>query len=248
MSIVSSRAPGSTVDALRPGARLGSDRFKGTGTSQATAIVSGIAALMFEAEPDLTPDEVKAALVATTSSDLAGQHCAGAGLVHAGRAVEAAADGTFAGTVLHSAVEQSTGRGSIDATRGNHKPYTDIDGDGVAEQVSGELDALGNPWTPDRWASGGWGDNTWAGSPWAALTNVSPGWEATVWPANAWPGTAWDAASWSAKSWREAGWTADTWTAKSWRDANWNSFGGDVWVAPADADDAENGMVGSRRR
>ena len=70
VSIVSSRAPGSTIDAMRPGARLGESGFKGTGTSQATAIVSGIAALMFEARPSLTPDEAKAALVGTVDHRL----------------------------------------------------------------------------------------------------------------------------------------------------------------------------------
>ena len=228
VSIVSSRAPGTTIDEMRPAARLGLGGFKGTGTSQATAIVTGIAALMFDAQPSLTPDEAKAALVGTVTANLAGHPCAGAGLVHAGRAVEAAAAGTFRGAHPHASVARSSGHGSIDATRGNHKPYTDLNGDGVAEQVSGELDALGKPWRQEHWVSTPWGPGTWAGSPWAPLTNVSPGWQATPWAPGAWAGTGWDESSWSAKSWRDAGWTADAWTAKSWRDAGWNTVNGDV--------------------
>src|SRR5207253_1000920 len=41
ISIVSNRAPGSTVDMLHPDARVSNDYFKGTGSSQATAVVSG---------------------------------------------------------------------------------------------------------------------------------------------------------------------------------------------------------------
>jgi serine protease AprX len=224
IGILSSRAPDSTIDALRPAARFG-NLFKGSGTSQATAIVSGIAALMLEVDPGLTPDEVKATLVATASADLAGQPCAGAGVVHAGRAVQAAAAGTFAGARLHDGIARASGLGSIDSARGNHKPYTDLEGNGVAKQVSGELDLLGNPWSAHEWASA-WGARTWASSPWAPVTTVAEGWATAVPPEDAWPGAAWDESSWSAKSWRDAEWTPENWTAKSWRDANWNSFGG----------------------
>jgi serine protease AprX len=232
--ILSIRAPDSTIDALRPAARFG-DRFKGSGTSQATAIVTGTAALMLEAAPGLTPDEIKATLIGTASVDLAGTPCAGAGVVHAGRAVQAAAAGAYAGARLHDGIERASGLGSIDSSRGNHKPYTDLEGNGVAKQVSGELDVLGNPWRSDEWASG-WGVRAWASTPWAPVTAVATAWATAASPADTWPGAAWDEASWSAKSWRDADWDADTWTAKSWRDANWNSFFGEPVATPPLAD------------
>lgn len=227
ITIVSTRAPGSTIDAMRPAARLDSDHFKGTGTSQSAAIVSGIAALMFEASPDLTPDEAKAALVGTVSPAAGARECAGAGLVHAARAVQAAAMGTFDGADPNAGAQRASGLGSIDSSRGNHKAYTDLDGDGEPEQVSGELDVLGNRWDPAAWTSRQWQPGTWADSPWAPLTNTSPGWQSTPWPPDRWAGMGWDEPSWSAKSWRDAGWTADTWTAKSWRAGNWNMFAGE---------------------
>ena len=51
VTIVSLRAPGSTVDTYHSDARVGTAYFKGTGTSQAAAVVSGVAALMFQARP-----------------------------------------------------------------------------------------------------------------------------------------------------------------------------------------------------
>ena len=81
VTIVSSRAPNSTIDAFRPLARIDEHYFKGTGSSQAAAVVSGLAALMFEADPSLTPDVAKAVLVGTTDRTLAGQKGAGQGLV-----------------------------------------------------------------------------------------------------------------------------------------------------------------------
>ena len=71
-----------------------SDYFTMSGTSQAAAAVSGVAALLLQQEPWLTPDQVKCRLMASTLAALDGagglayspfRH--GAGLVHAGRAL-----------------------------------------------------------------------------------------------------------------------------------------------------------------
>ena len=74
-------APGVTiVSRTRPGqhhrhdhsdARVGTAYFKGTGTSQAAAVVSGVAALMFQARPSLTPNQAKALLMGTAMPYLA---------------------------------------------------------------------------------------------------------------------------------------------------------------------------------
>src|SRR5207245_10092357 len=68
--IVSIRVPGSALDTLFPDrivvARNGSTYFRLTGTSMATAVVSGAATLLLARRPDLSPDQVKALLVGTT--------------------------------------------------------------------------------------------------------------------------------------------------------------------------------------
>jgi serine protease AprX len=220
VNLVSQRAPQSTIDLARPLARVDADHVRGTGTSQAAAVVSGVAARMFDAAPALTPDEAKAALAGTAGPALAGESGAGAGLVNAAAAVEAARTRSFAGA--QQQLSLSTGTGAIDSTRGSFKPYTDWKEAGKPEQLSGEADALGRPWSSPEWAARPWSEESWAASPWANHTVVSHGWSAPT-PAAPWSGLGDDEASWVAKSWGDAdALGVPDWVAKSWGTAAWN--------------------------
>ena len=61
--MVSLRVPGSTLDSEFSGARVGSKFFRGSGTSQAAAVTSALAARLIDARPWLNPDQVKALLM-----------------------------------------------------------------------------------------------------------------------------------------------------------------------------------------
>jgi len=61
--------PGSTLTQEHPDYYLKSGEFVMTGSSQASALVSGIAALLLQLEPDLSPDDIKCKL--TSSAELA---------------------------------------------------------------------------------------------------------------------------------------------------------------------------------
>ena len=64
VNIISLRAPGSTLDNAYPQRRVDEQYFSLSGTSMATPICAGAAALLFQAKPTATPDEIKAALLA----------------------------------------------------------------------------------------------------------------------------------------------------------------------------------------
>lgn len=228
ISIVSLRAPGSTADVLRPAARVGATYFKGTGTSQSTAIVAGVAARMLEADPSLTPARIKGVLMAT-AQPLAGREGVGAGLVDAEAALRSVAPKTrVAIAPATTALGASTGLGTLDGSRGTGTVLADLDGDGDPEPLDGEVDALGLPWSATRFAGALWDDSSWVASAWAARTAVvagsatAPSWEGQLVSQLTWEARFWGASSWeTAAGWDARFWGARFWGARFWGSATW---------------------------
>jgi serine protease AprX len=229
VSLVSLRAPGSTVDAFNETARVGDAYFKGSGTSQAAAVVTGVVARMIDANPLLTPDQVKGALLASANGALTGPG-AGAGLLDAAAAVSRSnpsRKGKGPGLPIpraNQAAIASSGLGSIAASRGTELVVADLDGDGVPEPVTGEVDALGRPWDAAAYAVGPWSAGSFAATPWALLTSeLTP---AAIFPALAVaPRIAWEARHWGASGWVAAGWDAESWAARHWGARHWGAAG-----------------------
>ncbi len=89
VDITSLRVPGSYLDKMSPDNRTGSQYLTLSGTSMSTPIVSGIAALILSAHPELTPDQVKQRLLSTARDLGFSPNEQGKGLVDALRAVSA---------------------------------------------------------------------------------------------------------------------------------------------------------------
>ena len=68
VSLVSLRAPGSTIDVQHPEGRVDGTYFRGTGTSMSTAVVTGAVAVLLSHHGNASPDDVKGALVDTATS------------------------------------------------------------------------------------------------------------------------------------------------------------------------------------
>jgi serine protease AprX len=201
VGMVSNRAAGSTLDTAYPAARVGSYYFKGSGTSQAAAVVSGVAALMLQANPSMTPDVLKATLVKTAKKmgGLLGTGAAGsgAGLVDATAAVNASVANTYANKPANRGLKTpSTGLGLIQLSRDSSAlVYSDLNGDGILDLVTGEVDALGRSWLGATWSQ------AWSENPWAPYVFEAIGWEGKTWGGKTWGGTSWKGKTWGGKTW-----------------------------------------------
>ena len=217
VTIVSTLASNSTVAATHPAAIVSSTFIKGTGTSQAAAVVSGIAALLVEADPTLTPDRLKTVLV-TTASQMGDQVGSGAGLVDADNAIRH----LMGNRSVNTGLTPSTGLGSLEASRGSLHVVSDPWGAGTPVTITGEMDVLGQTWDARSWSGRSWSSEAWLSSGWADLTVVNAYWGTGAWSGRSWSGTGWDARSWSARSWSTSGFTAEDWTGRSWSSQTWS--------------------------
>ncbi len=212
-SLVSLRVPGSYVDEAYPSARVNDRYLKGSGSSQAAAVVSGAVALLLDARPELTPDQVKSLLRSTTAAmPQADADARGAGEIDVWKAAS-----TKAPTPAQAAQTWpvSTGLGSLEQARGSQ--HVAMDGvELVGEQhVLGAFDAAA--WAPRSAAFSAWSDGTWAGG---ELTGG-------CWCTDTWSGKSWTGKSWTGKSWTSDGWTGTSWTGKSWTGKSWTGAAGD---------------------
>ncbi|MCW2739929.1 MAG: hypothetical protein JWR45_351 [Blastococcus sp.] len=199
--VVSLRAPGSYLDTTYPAARIGERLFRGSGTSQAAAVVSGAAALLIQQRPELNPDQVKAILTASAAPiPNATARQQGAGLVDLAKAKDTAipanAKQTFA---------VSVGTGSLELARGS--VHVKVAG----KEIRGEIDIRGKAFNAKAFAAGVKNGTNWNNS---ALSGVS--WSGVSWSGVSWSGVSWSGVSWSGVSWSGVSWSGVSWSGVSW--------------------------------
>ncbi len=219
-SLVTARSFGSTVETNNGKALVSPSYIRGSGTSHAAAVTSGLVALLLSARPGLTPDQVKALLV-RTALPMASEPATAQG---AGRVQVAQALGAATPTVTASR-PTGTGLGSLDASRGSRRVQTACGG--TMTEVRGEMDVRCQPWDAAAWSGTSWTGTSWTGTSWTGTS-----WTDAVWSSTNWQGGTWDAGSWAgATSW--TGGTSPTWTGTSWTGTSWTgtSWTGTSWTS-----------------
>jgi serine protease AprX len=209
-SLVSLRDPGSTVDTEYPTARVATRFFKGTGTSQAAAVVSGAAALVIQQRPTITPNQVKKLL-----TDGA-QRLWRADAVAQGRGMLDLKFVRDRVTPSAAAAAQpfafATGTGSLEASRGSIHQLNQ-----AGAVLAGETDAFGGAWDGRRWSGEAWTGVTWTGGAWSGTAFTGGAWNGQVWS-----GRRWSSGSWTGRRWSGSAWTAGTWTGRMWTGSTWS--------------------------
>jgi serine protease AprX len=212
--LLSLRVPGSIVDLANPGAVVGERFIRGSGTSQAAAVVSGLAAVLRQKYPTASPDQIKRYLTSTArrigvTSWLAlpllgnpiNAYYAGNGIVDAAPA----ATMSQLAPAFQLLALPSTGLGSLDLARGTARVVSsDL-------PLVGELDIFGQPWVP------GWLSHFVKSS-----QTISNDWTGNRWTDGAWTGNRWTGNRWTSNRWTGNRWTGNRWTGNRWSSGSWS--------------------------
>jgi serine protease AprX len=230
--VQSLRVPGSYIDSqyAATGA-IDSRFFRGSGTSQAAAFVSGAVAQLIQAHPTYTPDQIKDTL-RTTANCLgsANPQAQGQGLINVINAYFATP-----ATVAQS-FTPSTGTGTLEASRGDvHLVLngvtltgeTDINGmafnaASMATAEAAKTSWAGGTWNGSAWAGSAWAGSSWAATSWTGKSWAGSSWAGSSWASGVWSGSSWASTNWAGKSWAGSSWAGRSWAGKSWADDNWS--------------------------
>ena len=214
------RVPGSYIDQNHPEGILDGRYFRGSGTSESAAIVSGAVALLLQRHPGFTPDQTKSFLLQGAA------HLSGYSSRLQGNGVVSLANMlTLSPAKYGQSYQASTGTGSLEQSRGTDH----LTRDGVV--LSGESDIFGMPFDAAAMAAleaagSSWSDGVWNGSTWSGSS-----WSGNSWSGSSWSGSSWSGSSWSGSSWSGGVWNGSTWSGSSWSGSSWsgNSWSGNSW-------------------
>jgi serine protease AprX len=232
------RVPSSYVDSTQTTGKVGTRFQRGSGTSQSTAVVSGLAALLVQKYPTATPDQIKAMLVQSghplyhvakivNGLDL-GLPAELTNLVtDIGSAVDAWWEGS--GSVDVSALVPVTaapkvtaqaltakGTGSVELSRGTSHLISGT------KTLNANVDIFGRPFGGATWAKA-----TLAGTTWTGGTYNGAKWTGTGWLNSQWTGVRWSSLDWAGAKWTGAKWTGLVWDGAKWTGAKWTDA---VWA------------------
>jgi serine protease AprX len=211
------RVGNSWIDANHPEGVVDGRYFRGSGSSQAAAIMSGAVALVLQKYPTMSPDLVKrffqTKAVKVASFDTQAQ---GAGEIQLGAMTNATPQWSYTGQKFTA----SSGTGSLELSRGSDH----VTRDGIT--LSGDQDIFGMPVDEGALAqseanASSWSGNEWNGSTWSASTWSASSWSGSTWSASSWSASTWSGSTWSASTWSGSSWSGSTWSGQSWATAGW---------------------------
>jgi subtilisin family serine protease len=224
-SIQGLRDPGSYIDSKYKKGRLGKRYFRGSGTSEATAVLSGAVALVLQKYPSLSPDEVKRFFTDHASQLLGFDHeSQGSGEIDLATMLDATPQ------PYHQSHLPSTGLGLLELSRGSDHLTSngvvlagevDLFGKGVVTRVLALLESLGISWTGGVWNTSVWAGEGWTGDAWDAVQWIGTDWAGVDWSSGPWSSKSWSGKSWSSGEWSSKSWSGSDWSGKSWSSASW---------------------------
>ena len=213
-SVVSLRAPGSTVDTLFPAARIGAGNFVGSGTSFSAAVTSGAAALLLAQLHGAQPDDVKGRLLAGAAPGPVGNPFVdGHGIVSLPGALAVGP-----GNSVHLVQQAPTQATPVGATVPLSQSWSASAWNGANYRGS----FAGLSWNGLSWNGLSWNGLSWNGLSWNGFTLGNNAWDGLSWNGVSWNGLSWNGLSWNGLSWNGLSWNGTCWASVSWNGLSWN--------------------------
>ncbi|MDP9102115.1 MAG: S8 family serine peptidase [Actinomycetota bacterium] len=165
VSILSMLPPKSAIALAHRSAAAGHGLYRGSGTSQATALTAGAVAVFLSKHSGLSPDDVRVSF-AKAAQPL--NDAAGAGLITIPSSVSLASDNASSGAGGAGSSSDSAGDPSTSASSWS-----------------------ASSWSASSWSASSWSASSWSASSWSASSWSASSWSASSWSASSWSSVEW---------------------------------------------------------
>ncbi len=206
--------------------------FSMSGTSMSAGVMSGVAALAFQAHPMWTPGQMKCTLI-NTSRPLATN--ASLRVPQAGSAVSQSTPtcNSDAGIAPSLGFARIMKVGAIEWVLSQPSPTNAALSIGLDPTTLGidlsSVTASTEDWSSDEWDSITWDSIKWDSIKWDAIKWDSIKWDSIKWDSIKWDsltsdGVNFNAITWSSIKWDSIKWDSITWSSIKWDSITWDSI------------------------